>query len=174
MCRRSGLEQQGQTVPFIAELNRRSKTVSGIICGGAIAQDEPFDRIGKALLFVGCRYILSLLLHLWTGIPHRNTQSTTFKHRYIIWHIPDCGNLLSGDSEQVREAIDHSAFIRVRMGYIQVVGLGSSRRHLRPSTRTGSCLTVNVRTKRLLNICFTSSNSVQIITNAHNFDHVIA
>jgi len=61
--------------------------VSGRVCALA-TENEVLDRIGKTIFKIAIRHEIGRLLHLWAGISHGDTKTTSLEHCDIIAASP--------------------------------------------------------------------------------------
>ena len=87
-----------------------------------------FDRLGETLIVIGVGDQIGLRLHLRAGIAHCDAETAFAKHQHVVRHVADRGDLVGRDREKLRQRRDDGAFVGVRVGDVEIVGLRAGRR----------------------------------------------
>src|SRR5664279_4521841 len=87
------------------------------------AQDEPFDRIGEAIVVIALSHEVRGPLNRRTGVAHGNAETASLEHRDVIAAVANDRDLRKRNRQQLRYLRQRDAFVGERMGDVKVVRL---------------------------------------------------
>src|ERR1700722_5572138 len=86
-------------------------------------QDEPFHRVGEALVLIRGSNTTGGSLDLMARVTHGDAESRAGEHEHVVGLVADRGDLFRRDLVGLREVPDHDALVGLGMGDIGVVRL---------------------------------------------------
>src|SRR5215472_17024026 len=88
----------------------------------------PLDRVGEALVVVAGGDPARGTLYLDVGVAHHDAQPRVGGHEHVVGHVADGGDLFGRNVVPGRQVLHDCALVGMRMGDVQVVGLGAGGR----------------------------------------------
>src|SRR6185437_8866983 len=126
---------------------------------GLSSKDKTFHCQCEALFLIGTSHKPGLMLHLLTGVPHSDAHPAALEHEHIVRHISNSRDICAGDMQHFGEDIDYLSLVGFRMSYVQVIGLGTCRRHALAAF--------------LLHVLFAARHRFKVITDSNDLRHSI-